>query len=74
MSNGKTANTGIVWATVPLQGDANKFVVEGILRAYDASNPDPIANADELQDSSFFGIANTFLEMFLTSANSARQS
>jgi outer membrane protein assembly factor BamB len=45
-SNAKTPNTGIVWATVPLQGDANKFVVEGILRAYDASNLDPIANAD----------------------------
>jgi hypothetical protein len=45
-SNGNTANTGIVWATVPLQGDANKFVVEGILRAYDASNLDPIGNTD----------------------------
>jgi outer membrane protein assembly factor BamB len=45
-SNGKTPNTGIVWATVPLQGDANKFVVEGILRAYDASNLDPVMNAD----------------------------
>jgi outer membrane protein assembly factor BamB len=45
-SNGTTPNTGIVWATVPLQGDANKFVVEGILRAYDASNLDPVMNAD----------------------------
>lgn len=45
-SNGKTPNTGIVWATVPLLNDANKFVVEGILRAYDASNLDPVMNAD----------------------------
>jgi outer membrane protein assembly factor BamB len=45
-SDGKKPNSGIVWATVPLQGDANKFVVEGILRAYDASNLDPVANAD----------------------------
>jgi outer membrane protein assembly factor BamB len=45
-SNGKTANTGIVWATTPILGDANKFVVEGILRAYDASKLDPINNTD----------------------------
>jgi outer membrane protein assembly factor BamB len=45
-SNGSTPNTGIVWATAPLDGDANKFVVEGILRAYDASNLDPMKNAD----------------------------
>jgi PQQ enzyme repeat len=45
-SNGTTPNTGIVWATVPLTNDANKFVVEGILRAYDATNLDPTANAD----------------------------
>ena len=45
-SNGKSANTGIVWATVPISGDANKFVVEGILRAYDASKLDPISNLD----------------------------
>jgi outer membrane protein assembly factor BamB len=45
-SNGKIANTGIVWATVPLFHDANKEVVEGILRAYDASTLDPIGNAD----------------------------
>jgi outer membrane protein assembly factor BamB len=45
-ANGATPNTGIVWATAPLTGDANKFVVEGILRAYDATNLDPIPNAD----------------------------
>jgi outer membrane protein assembly factor BamB len=36
-SNGTTPNTGIVWATAPVLGDANRFVVEGILRAYDAT-------------------------------------
>jgi outer membrane protein assembly factor BamB len=45
-SNGATPNTGIVWATAPLSNDANKFVVEGILRAYDASNLDVHPNAD----------------------------
>jgi outer membrane protein assembly factor BamB len=45
-SNGKTGDSGIVWATVPISGDANKFVVEGILRAYDAANLNPIVNAD----------------------------
>jgi outer membrane protein assembly factor BamB len=45
-SNGSTQNTGIVWAIAPKAGDANRFVVEGILRAYDASSLDPNANAD----------------------------
>jgi outer membrane protein assembly factor BamB len=45
-SNGKIANTGIVWATAPLFHDANKNVVEGVLRAYDASNLDPAGNPD----------------------------
>jgi hypothetical protein len=39
-------DTGIVWATAPIDGDANKFVVEGILRAYDASRLDPMKNLD----------------------------
>jgi outer membrane protein assembly factor BamB len=45
-ANGNSPNTGIVWATAPLNGDANKHVVEGILRAYDATNLDPVPNAD----------------------------
>ncbi len=45
-SNGSKPNTGIVWATAPLSGDANRFVVEGILRAYDASKLDPVNNPD----------------------------
>lgn len=45
-SNGATPNTGIVWTTAPILGDANKHVVEGILRAYDATSLDPKNNAD----------------------------
>jgi outer membrane protein assembly factor BamB len=39
-SNG-TAN-GIVWAAVPLDGDANKQKVPGIVRAYDATHFDTV--------------------------------
>jgi hypothetical protein len=45
-SNGSQPNTGIVWALAPISGDANKHVVAGILRAYDATALDPIPNAD----------------------------
>jgi hypothetical protein len=45
-ANGSTPNTGIIWATAPLDGDANKHVVEGILRAYDATTLDTASNAD----------------------------
>jgi hypothetical protein len=40
-SNGTKANTGIVWALAPIDGDANHDVVPGIARAYDATNLDP---------------------------------
>ncbi len=40
-SNGKNPDTGIVWALAPVDGDANHDVVEGIARAYDATNLDP---------------------------------
>jgi hypothetical protein len=39
-SNGKQPHTGIVWATAPIDGDANHDVVEGIVRAYDATELD----------------------------------
>jgi hypothetical protein len=39
-SNGKNPNTGIVWALAPIDGDANHDVVDGIARAYDATNLD----------------------------------
>jgi hypothetical protein len=45
-ANGMTPNTGIVWATALISDDANRFVVEGILRAYDATALDPVKNAD----------------------------
>ena len=45
-SNGGQPNTGIVWALAPISGDANKFIVPGILRAYDAESLDPVPNAD----------------------------
>ena len=34
-------DNGIVWGTAPLNGDANKHVVDGVVRAYDASDFDP---------------------------------
>lgn len=37
-SNGNNAGTGIVWASTPLNGDANHNTVQGILRAFDASD------------------------------------
>ena len=37
-ANADTAGTGIVWALHSYQGDANQAVVEGVLRAYDASD------------------------------------
>jgi hypothetical protein len=40
-SGGKDPNTGIVWALAPIDGDANHDVVDGIARAYDATNLDP---------------------------------
>jgi outer membrane protein assembly factor BamB len=45
-ANGSVPNTGIVWATAPISNDANKHVVEGILRAYDATRLDPSNNTD----------------------------
>jgi outer membrane protein assembly factor BamB len=45
-SNGGNPNTGIVWATAPISQDANRDVVDGILRAYDATALDPVNNAD----------------------------
>jgi hypothetical protein len=40
-SNGTNPNTGIVWSTAPLTGNANTAVVPGIARAYDATVLDP---------------------------------
>lgn len=45
-ANGGVANTGIVWTTAPISGDANRHRVEGILRAYDATDLAQQPNAD----------------------------
>jgi len=37
-ANGAQAGTGIVWASMPLNQDAENNVVAGVLRAFDASN------------------------------------
>jgi hypothetical protein len=37
-SNGTNANSGIVWVTMPFRNNANREVVLGILRAFDASD------------------------------------
>ena len=37
-ANGNRAGTGIVWATTPVDDDANLRAVTGVLRAYDASD------------------------------------
>jgi len=37
-AHGSEAGTGIVWASLPAEGDANQAVVPGVLRAFDASD------------------------------------
>lgn len=37
-SNAATNGTGILWASHPLQGDANQAVVPGVLQAFDATD------------------------------------
>jgi hypothetical protein len=37
-ANGSAVGSGIVWASHPYNEDANQKVVDGILRAYDASD------------------------------------
>lgn len=38
--NGNIPHSGIVWSLAPLNGDANTHVVQGVLRAYDATQFD----------------------------------
>jgi outer membrane protein assembly factor BamB len=45
-ANGSQRNTGIVWATAPITGNANQDVVEGIVRAYDATTLENQKNTD----------------------------
>jgi hypothetical protein len=63
-SNG--VEDGIIWTIAPIDGNANKAVVQGIARAYDATALDPIPNADGspklklLWESSMAGVTFTF--------------
>jgi len=45
-SNGTAPGTGVVWATYPVQGNANAAVVHGALVAYDATT---VANGTQLK-------------------------
>jgi hypothetical protein len=45
-ANGNQKNSGVIWATTPLTGNANSDVVEGIVRAYDAVTLDSNNNGD----------------------------
>ena len=53
-SNGTNAGTGILWASHPINGDANHAVVPGILQAFDASNV-----SHELWNSNMNGIRDS---------------
>jgi outer membrane protein assembly factor BamB len=39
-ANGPALDSAVLWASLPLQGDANAGTVPGILRAFDASHPE----------------------------------
>jgi len=45
-SNGTVPDTGVVWGTYPIQGNANAMIVPGALVAYDATK---INNGNQLQ-------------------------
>lgn len=53
-SNGATAGTGILWASHPINGDANQAVVPGILQAFDATDV-----SKELWNSNLSGIRDS---------------
>jgi hypothetical protein len=45
-ANGNQPHSGVVWATTPISDNANQRVVEGIIRAYDATEFDTNNNTD----------------------------
>jgi len=59
-ASGTTDGTGILWVNMPLQANANHFVVRGVLRAFDASD----ISKRELWDSESTGNANDSLGQF----------
>lgn len=61
--NAQSPHTGIVWATVPIDGDGNRHAVAGIVRAYDATDfqngaPDKVIKL--LWDSQKVGVNFTY--------------
>jgi outer membrane protein assembly factor BamB len=48
-ANGNRPHSGVIWATAPITGDANKNICPGIVRAYDATALDSAKNADGTQ-------------------------
>ena len=62
-ANARTVHTGVVWATVPINGDGNKNAVAGIVRAYDAThfqNTQPDKTIPLLWDSQRVGVNFTY--------------
>ena len=59
-ANGTADATGIVWATMPYSANANRAVVRGVLRAFDASD----VSKPQLWDSENTGNPNDRLGQF----------
>lgn len=59
-ASGTTGNSGILWVAMPLNGNANKAVVRGVLRAFDASD----VSKPQLWDSESTGDGNDRLGHF----------
>jgi outer membrane protein assembly factor BamB len=59
-ADGVREGTGILWVTMPLEGNANHFVTRGVLRAFDASD----LSKPELWDSESTGNARDHLGQF----------
>jgi len=56
-SNGTTANSAVVWATLPFTGDSNWNTVPGVLRAFRANDLTEIWNSHSLPDDDFGNFA-----------------
>jgi hypothetical protein len=59
-ADGANDGTGIMWVNMPFDANANRQVVRGVLRAFDASD----VSKGELWDSQNTGRANDFLGQF----------
>jgi hypothetical protein len=56
-SNGTTGGTGVLWTTIPKNGDANRAVVQGTFLVYDATT---IVNTNQLKPPLFTLDYNSF--------------